>query len=86
MTTLQSWTMVFAVLALAAAPWVVQWVRKRDAEQLPTVMDARQTVGWLLYADHCRGDRDCLRKYERSSALRAPWEAKADEKLSAWRK
>lgn len=82
MWQLQSIVIFLSLCALAAAPWVWRKAQQRDARRRE--MTGREALAYLLYADHCRGDRASLEHYERSAYIRGWWLVEADKRLAKW--
>jgi protein-S-isoprenylcysteine O-methyltransferase Ste14 len=79
---LQSIAILLVLVALAFAPWV--WRKAKEADARRKELNGREMVAYLLYAEHCRGDRASLEHYERSAYIRAPWLAEADKRMAGW--
>lgn len=76
----QSIAILLVLLALAFAPWVVRKALEYDARRRE--MDARESVAYALYFEHCRGDRSSLEHYERSAYIRSFWLTEADRRIA----
>lgn len=76
---------LLVLLLLAFSPLVVARVRRREERLLPPVLEGRELVAYLLYVDHCRGDRDALDHYERWPEMREPWLREADRQMTDWK-
>lgn len=82
MEQLQSIVIFLVLVALAFTPLV--WRRAKQADARRKCMTGREVVAYMLYADHCRGDKACLEHYERSARIRAPWLLEADRRMAGW--
>jgi hypothetical protein len=83
MTQLQGVMIMLVLLALALAPAIWQKARERDARSKE--MTGAEVVAYLMYAEHCDGDRASLEQYEQSPYLQATWLGMAQRRMARWR-
>jgi len=93
MSQMQSILALFILLALAAAPAVWRWARRRDAAPQPAspapdpltvegIMSPRQSLARHLYGEAVGWSRYAMADYDGGNAeLEATWLAEADRRL-----
>lgn len=82
MTQLQNVVIVLVLLAMALAPEVWRRARERDARDKE--MTGPEVVAYMMYAEHCQGDRASLEQYEQSPYLQATWLGMAKRRMARW--
>lgn len=86
----QSIAILLSLLALAAAPGVLMWARRRDAEPQPNphptplpegMLTGRQAVAHHLYGQAVGWAPDAMADYDASPQVQATWLREADIRL-----